>query len=61
MNHRQHHADGNDQLLAQLQLHFIEPNNSDNVTQFSDLIYVSQGKQKAHKITQSLSRSSTLH
>ncbi|KAH3759148.1 beta-mannosidase precursor [Pelomyxa schiedti] len=42
MNHRQHHAGGNDQIRALMELHFKYPENSDSVTQFADFCYVSQ-------------------
>ena len=42
MLHRQHHPSGNMQLLNQIQMHFKLPNNTDRVTRFDNLIFLTQ-------------------
>lgn len=42
MQHRQHHPDGNSQLLKQIQMHFKLPNSTDKVTQFDNLVFLTQ-------------------
>jgi len=42
MNHRQHHPDGNAQLLAQIQNFFHVPTSANSTTDFVDFIYLSQ-------------------
>nr|XP_055026056.1 beta-mannosidase [Misgurnus anguillicaudatus] len=40
--HRQHHADGNEQMLNQTKLHYILPNSTDPVQRYRDTIYITQ-------------------
>lgn len=40
--HRQHHEDGNQQMLKQAELHYILPNSTDPVQRFRDTIYITQ-------------------
>ncbi|RXN06765.1 beta-mannosidase isoform X1 [Labeo rohita] len=40
--HRQHHADGNQQMLKQAELHYILPNSTDPVQRYRDTIYITQ-------------------
>jgi len=42
MLHRQHHTDGNKQLIAQMKLHLKYPTSSNKTKQFEDLIYLNQ-------------------
>ena len=42
MLHRQHHPDGNIQLLNQIRMHFKLPNNTNKVTRFDNLIFLTQ-------------------
>uniref|UniRef100_A0A8C8ZRX7 Beta-mannosidase n=1 Tax=Prolemur simus TaxID=1328070 RepID=A0A8C8ZRX7_PROSS len=41
-HHRQHHADGNNQMLHQARLHFKLPQSTDPVRTFKDTIYLTQ-------------------
>ncbi|XP_051772539.1 beta-mannosidase isoform X3 [Ctenopharyngodon idella] len=41
-SHRQHHEDGNQQMLKQAELHYILPNSSDPVQRYRDTIYITQ-------------------
>ncbi|XP_043111548.1 beta-mannosidase isoform X2 [Puntigrus tetrazona] len=40
--HRQHHEDGNQQMLKQAELHYILPNSTDPVKRYRDTIYITQ-------------------
>lgn len=40
--HRQHHEDGNQQMLRQAELHYILPNSTDSVQRYRDTIYITQ-------------------
>uniref|UniRef100_A0A671SD63 Beta-mannosidase n=1 Tax=Sinocyclocheilus anshuiensis TaxID=1608454 RepID=A0A671SD63_9TELE len=40
--HRQHHEDGNQQMLKQAELHYILPNSTDPVQKYRDTIYITQ-------------------
>ncbi|XP_051945755.1 beta-mannosidase [Xyrauchen texanus] len=40
--HRQHHEDGNQQMLKQAELHYILPNSTDPVQRYRDTIYITQ-------------------
>ncbi|XP_075905667.1 beta-mannosidase [Nelusetta ayraudi] len=40
--HRQHHADGNQQMLQQAALHFRLPNSSEPLQTFTDTLYITQ-------------------
>ncbi|XP_076998786.1 beta-mannosidase [Tamandua tetradactyla] len=40
--HRQHHANGNDEMLHQAELHFRLPQNTDPLRAFKDTIYLTQ-------------------
>ncbi|CAH6789038.1 Manba [Phodopus roborovskii] len=40
--HRQHHGDGNDEMLQQAQLHFTLPQRTDPLRKFKDTIYLTQ-------------------
>ncbi|KAI7805656.1 beta-mannosidase isoform X1 [Triplophysa rosa] len=40
--HRQHHQDGNQQMLKQAELHYILPNSTDPVQRYRDTIYITQ-------------------
>ncbi|XP_040607686.1 beta-mannosidase isoform X3 [Mesocricetus auratus] len=40
--HRQHHANGNNDMLQQAQLHFILPQRTDPLRKFKDTIYLTQ-------------------
>ena len=42
MFHRQHHPNGNMQLLNQIQMYFKLPNNTNKVTQFDNLVFLTQ-------------------
>ncbi|KAH3757628.1 Mannosidase, beta A, lysosomal [Pelomyxa schiedti] len=42
MRHRQHHDTGNLELQEQVEMHFVWPNNTNSVTQFDDICYVTQ-------------------
>ncbi|CAH1246434.1 MANBA [Branchiostoma lanceolatum] len=41
-NHRQHHGDGNAQMMDQVMLHFPLPTGGDSLQQYKDFIYLSQ-------------------
>ncbi|KAM9842549.1 beta-mannosidase [Aulostomus maculatus] len=41
-SHRQHHSDGNQQMLLQAGLHFHLPNSSDPFKRFTDALYLTQ-------------------
>ncbi|XP_067241976.1 beta-mannosidase-like [Chanodichthys erythropterus] len=41
-SHRQHHEDGNQQMLKQAELHYILPNRSDPVQRYRDTLYITQ-------------------
>ncbi|KAG1950792.1 beta-mannosidase [Pimephales promelas] len=41
-SHRQHHEDGNQQMLKQAELHYILPNSTDSVQKYRDTIYITQ-------------------
>lgn len=41
-SHRQHHEDGNQQMLKQAELHYILPNSTDPVQKYRDTIYITQ-------------------
>ncbi|XP_069017064.1 beta-mannosidase [Embiotoca jacksoni] len=41
-SHRQHHADGNQQMLLQAGLHFNLPNSTDPLKRFTDTLYITQ-------------------
>uniref|UniRef100_A0A3Q3L5P9 Beta-mannosidase n=1 Tax=Labrus bergylta TaxID=56723 RepID=A0A3Q3L5P9_9LABR len=41
-SHRQHHEDGNRQMLLQAALHFNLPNSTDPLRRFSDTLYITQ-------------------
>ncbi|XP_015249111.1 PREDICTED: beta-mannosidase [Cyprinodon variegatus] len=41
-SHRQHHEDGNQQMLQQAALHFILPNSTDPLKRFTDSLYITQ-------------------
>ncbi|CAM4727260.1 unnamed protein product [Leuciscus chuanchicus] len=41
-SHRQHHEDGNQQMLKQAELHYILPNRTDPVQKYRDTIYITQ-------------------
>uniref|UniRef100_A0A9J8DJT6 beta-mannosidase n=1 Tax=Cyprinus carpio carpio TaxID=630221 RepID=A0A9J8DJT6_CYPCA len=40
--HRQHHEDGNQQMLKQAELHYILPNSTDPLQKYRDTIYITQ-------------------
>lgn len=40
--HRQHHQDGNQQMLQQAAVHFSLPNRSDPITRYADTLYLTQ-------------------
>ncbi|XP_075837393.1 beta-mannosidase [Microtus pennsylvanicus] len=40
--HRQHHGNGNDEMLEQVQLHFRLPRRTDPIRKFKDMIYLTQ-------------------
>ncbi|XP_038167882.1 beta-mannosidase isoform X1 [Arvicola amphibius] len=40
--HRQHHGNGNDEMLEQVQLHFRLPRRTDPLRKFKDMIYLTQ-------------------
>ncbi|XP_008311995.1 beta-mannosidase [Cynoglossus semilaevis] len=42
VSHRQHHQDGNQQMLEQAALHFHLPNSTDPLKRFTDTIYITQ-------------------
>lgn len=42
VSHRQHHGDGNQQMLQQAALHFILPNSTDPLKRFTDTLYLTQ-------------------
>jgi beta-mannosidase len=42
VNHRQHHKDGNDQLLKQIKRHFRDPSGSNPEIEFEDFVYLTQ-------------------
>lgn len=42
VSHRQHHEDGNQQMLQQAALHFILPNSTDPLKRFTDTLYITQ-------------------
>lgn len=44
-SHRQHHENGNEQMLQQAALHFHLPNASDPMKRFTDTLYLTQVKQ----------------
>ncbi|KAM9708937.1 beta-mannosidase [Menidia menidia] len=41
-SHRQHHEDGNQQMLQQAALHFILPNSTDPLKRFTHTLYITQ-------------------
>lgn len=41
-SHRQHHEDGNQQMLRQAALHFNLPNSTDPLKRFTDTLYITQ-------------------
>ncbi|XP_068574186.1 beta-mannosidase [Cebidichthys violaceus] len=41
-SHRQHHEDGNQQMLLQAALHFNLPNSTDPLKRFTDTLYITQ-------------------
>nr|XP_033499478.1 beta-mannosidase [Epinephelus lanceolatus] len=41
-SHRQHHQDGNEQMLQQAALHFHLPNSTDPLKRFTDTLYITQ-------------------
>ncbi|XP_032366946.1 beta-mannosidase [Etheostoma spectabile] len=41
-SHRQHHEDGNQQMLLQAALHFHLPNSTDPLKRFTDTLYITQ-------------------
>ncbi|XP_047201012.1 beta-mannosidase [Girardinichthys multiradiatus] len=41
-SHRQHHEDGNQQMLQQAALHFVLPNSTDPLKRFTDSLYITQ-------------------
>ncbi|KAK9534254.1 hypothetical protein VZT92_009310 [Zoarces viviparus] len=41
-SHRQHHEDGNQQMLLQAALHFKLPNSTDPLKRFTDTLYITQ-------------------
>ncbi|KAK7904552.1 hypothetical protein WMY93_017159 [Mugilogobius chulae] len=41
-SHRQHHGDGNQQMLQQAALHFLLPNSTDAHKRYTDTIYITQ-------------------
>uniref|UniRef100_A0A8C4NSL6 Beta-mannosidase n=1 Tax=Dicentrarchus labrax TaxID=13489 RepID=A0A8C4NSL6_DICLA len=41
-SHRQHHENGNQQMLLQAGLHFHLPNSTDNLKRFTDTLYITQ-------------------
>ncbi|XP_019953631.2 beta-mannosidase isoform X1 [Paralichthys olivaceus] len=41
-SHRQHHEDGNQQMLQQAAVHFHLPNSTDPLKRFTDTLYISQ-------------------
>ena len=43
-SHRQHHEDGNQQMLLQAAFHFHLPNATDPLKRFTDTLYISQVK-----------------
>lgn len=43
--HRQHHDNGNQQMLQQAALHFNLPNSRDPLKRFTDTLYITQVKQ----------------
>lgn len=43
-SHRQHHEDGNRQMLLQAALHFNLPNSTDPLKRFTDTLYITQVK-----------------
>uniref|UniRef100_A0A4W3J9R8 Beta-mannosidase n=1 Tax=Callorhinchus milii TaxID=7868 RepID=A0A4W3J9R8_CALMI len=42
MDHRQHHNDGNDEMLNQAQIHFNLPQANDPLQKFKDILYLTQ-------------------
>lgn len=43
-SHRQHHENGNQQMLLQAALHFNLPNATDPLKRFTDTLYITQVK-----------------
>lgn len=41
-SHRQHHEDGNQQMILQAALHFHLPNATDPLKRFTDTLYITQ-------------------
>lgn len=41
-SHRQHHEDGNQQMILQTALHFHLPNATDPLKRFTDTLYITQ-------------------
>lgn len=44
-SHRQHHEDGNQQMMKQAALHFNLPNSTEPLKRFRDTLYITQVKQ----------------
>ncbi|XP_030626343.1 beta-mannosidase [Chanos chanos] len=40
--HRQHHEDGNQQMLKQAELHYVLPNNTNRLQRYRDTLYITQ-------------------
>lgn len=47
-SHRQHHENGNQQMLQQAALHFNLPNSTDPLKRFTDTLYITQVKHTHH-------------
>ncbi len=45
-SHRQHHENGNHQMLQQAALHFNLPNSTDPMKRYRDTLYITQVKHK---------------
>lgn len=51
VSHRQHHQDGNQQMLEQAALHFHLPNSTDPLKRFTDTIYITQVRWSTFMLT----------
>lgn len=51
VSHRQHHQDGNQQMLEQAALHFQLPNSTDPLKRFTDTIYITQVRGSTFMLT----------
>ncbi len=47
-SHRQHHENGNEQMLLQAALHFNLPNSTDPLKRFTDTLYITQVNHTSH-------------